>query len=238
MRTLLAALLLLPSVAEARPLVAVFDIEDASAPALRRTPQVLEGLRVYLEGELQVGGKVSVVPREQIQKSLKDLFKRPYMSCFEARCQFEVGHHVDAAQTVQTMLYQRGDRCMFRSVVYDLQEEAPAASANVEGACTEEALLESVEKISVKIEEARGTEALVKYPPRGRSTSSDRSSRRSSARTARRVRTSRSTIGTERTANRRITCSRPTTSAKPAASATAPAARTWATPTSRATGSR
>lgn len=132
------------------PVVAVFDIEDASGS--KGIPRdVLLQLGDYLEGQLAEGGKFRVVPKDQIREQLGNAKKKSYEGCFDDACQIEIGKALAAQKTLSTKLMRIGKQCILKSVLFDLKNEVSDSVANVKGGCTQDDMVASVEKVAEKL---------------------------------------------------------------------------------------
>jgi len=148
MRVLLflaSVLALFPSplpAAEARPIVAVFDVE------LRRVSfprDVRESLADYLSGLLAQRG-FQVVPRSQLQERLQSQKQASYKSCFEESCQIELGKELAADKSLATQVMKLGAKCRVTLTLYDLRRAASEAAGVASGACSEDGVVAALEE--------------------------------------------------------------------------------------------
>ncbi len=145
-----ATLSALPAAAAPPPVVAVFDIEDASGTKALPRDVALQ-LGDYLEGQLAEGGRFRVVPKDQIREQLASAKQKSYQGCFDDACQIEIGKALAAQKTLSTKLMRIGKQCILKSVLFDLKNEVSDSVANVKGGCTQDDLVASVEKVAEKL---------------------------------------------------------------------------------------
>lgn len=143
----------LPAAAAGPPVVAVFDIEDASGTS-RLPKEVALQLGDYLEGQLAEGGRFRLVPKDQIREQLVGAKKKSYEGCFDDACQIEIGKALAAQKTLSTKLMRIGKQCILKSVLFDLKNEVSDSVANVKGGCSQDDLVASVERVAEKLKMA------------------------------------------------------------------------------------
>jgi hypothetical protein len=125
-------------------IVAVFDVEDATS---RWKDKTLSQLTDYLAAKItEVGYRV--VPRNQLRARLVEEKKEGYKTCFDETCQIELGKAVAAQRSLSTKLLQIGTSCAISSTLFDLKTETTERAASVRTDCSENGLMEGMEKIA------------------------------------------------------------------------------------------
>ena len=132
-------------VAAKPPVVAVFDIHDASGRFKRADLDQLTG---YLATCLTQARKGRVVPREQIRERLKGEKAGGYRACFEESCQIDLGRAVAAEKSLSTTLIRVGKKCALTINLFDLKSETAERGATVETGCGVEALMGAMKKVA------------------------------------------------------------------------------------------
>jgi hypothetical protein len=135
-----------------KPIVAVFNIEDASR-ALDR--EVLDQLTEYLSAQMAALGGYRVIPRQQLRQRLSQEKKRGYRACFDEACQIELGKALSAQKTLSTKLLRVGDVCAITAVLYDLKTETAGEAASSETDCSVNALMGGVRKVAEQLRQHR-----------------------------------------------------------------------------------
>ncbi len=130
------------------PVVAVFDIQDASR---RLKPAVLDQLTEYLAAQVTAQAGYQVVPRRQLRARLAAEKRKTFKACFDAACQIELGKAVAAERSLATKLLRVGSRCAFTAVLYDLKRETSIQAASVDTACSLDALMGGVRQLAEKL---------------------------------------------------------------------------------------
>ncbi|MCA9549704.1 MAG: PEGA domain-containing protein [Myxococcales bacterium] len=128
-----------------RVVIAVFPIQDTAEVLDAKTEQ---GLTDYLGAKLAESSRFVVVPRTDIEAALKAQKAESYEACYDQSCQIEIGKELAAQKVVHTQILKVGDSCAIASTIYDLRMAATDAAASERSACTENALVESLEKVA------------------------------------------------------------------------------------------
>ena len=146
---LIVALVLLatPVLAEERPILAVFDMEDRGAGLSKDT---LNNLTDYLAAMLTEGG-YQIIPRDQIRERLKQQQTASYKKCFDQSCQIELGKELAAQKSLATKVLKIGKKCRVTGDLYDLKRAASEKAATAGSGCTEDELLAAVEEVAAKL---------------------------------------------------------------------------------------
>jgi len=134
-----------PAAPARRAIVAVFDVED-QAQVLRAT--ALAQLTEYLATKVTQAG-FQVVPRDQLRTRLSAEKRQSYRSCFEQRCQIELGRALAAQKSLATKLLRVGGQCVLTAQLYDLKSETAERAASAKSAsCGEGALLGAIDELA------------------------------------------------------------------------------------------
>ncbi|MCK6548900.1 S41 family peptidase [Myxococcota bacterium] len=148
-RTILTWAAALASVCAARPasasaptVTAVFDVE-VQGFALERASLV--ALSDYLATSLAATGRHRVVPRDELEKRLRDQKAASYRACYEESCQIEVGKELAADHALATKIVKLGAQCVLTMKLFELKSAATTWAATARGPCAREALLDLVE---------------------------------------------------------------------------------------------
>lgn len=136
-----------PVLAEERPILAVFDMEDRGA---NLTKETLNNLTDYLAAMLTEGG-YQIIPRTQIRERLKQQQTESYKECFDQSCQIEMGKELAAQKSLSTKVLKIGKKCRVTGDLYDLKRAASEKAATAGSGCTEEELLAAVEEVAAKL---------------------------------------------------------------------------------------
>src|SRR5688572_13361018 len=142
--------ILLGLVAVGQPVVAVFEIEDATAKKQSQLDMIHQ-LTEYLSGQIAEGGRYRVVASADLSRALLEQKKETYKSCFDEACQIEIGKALAAEKSLSTQIMHLGSSCILKSILFDLAKEVSEQVATVKGGCTADDLTASVEKIAFKL---------------------------------------------------------------------------------------
>lgn len=137
-----------PVQAANRPVVAVFQIQDKDA-SLNHV--LLDKLTEYLGTAVAETGAFRVIPPADIQKALAVKKSESYKQCFDQSCQIELGKELAANKTLATSIMRIGKTCVVSARLYDLKTQATDLTAKAKGACSDAALMESLDVVARKI---------------------------------------------------------------------------------------
>ncbi|MBI2375229.1 MAG: hypothetical protein HYV07_14630 [Deltaproteobacteria bacterium] len=130
----------------ARPVIAVFEIHDSTLDR-----RLARELTQYLGARLAEHGRFRVVPDAALRERLSEGKTASYSSCFDDRCQIEIGKAVAASKSLATRVLRVGSTCTVSSSLFDLKTEAAETAASVRSSCTHEGLLDALDKIAAKL---------------------------------------------------------------------------------------
>jgi hypothetical protein len=133
--------------ADDRPIVAVFDIE---AKGVVLPSDVMDRLNDYL-ASLLAGKNYSVVPKSQLKERLGQGKKESYKKCYDQACQIEIGQELAAQKILASQIIKLAGKCKLTMTLYDLKRSASEGGATVSGECTEEGIVDSLEKMIEKL---------------------------------------------------------------------------------------
>ncbi|MFH1130635.1 MAG: PEGA domain-containing protein, partial [Pseudomonadota bacterium] len=131
-----------------KPIVAVFDVQFEG---VNLSPGMQGRLSDYLAMRLADTGNYLVVPRDRMKERLATEKKNSYKSCFDQSCQIEIGKEMSAQKSLSTTVAKLGSRCMVTSVMYDLRKSTSEGGASVDGKCSEDDIVQSIQRIVLKL---------------------------------------------------------------------------------------
>lgn len=137
-------LLLLASTPQ--PVVAVFDLQSRAIG--RRTAS---NLTDYVATRLAATGRYKVVPRASLRRALSAEKVASYRPCFDDACQIEIGKEVAAEKTLTSKVSRIGPACVVTLTLYDLRESATEAAGSARGTCTEQGVLDALDRALVEL---------------------------------------------------------------------------------------
>jgi TolB-like protein len=136
------------------PVVAVFELEDAT----NRPRRLIAGLTDYLRVKLAESRAVKVVDKGDQETQLKKLIrsekKKSYKACVDQSCQIPLGKELAADKILRGKLTRFGKSYVVAVEMIDLATGASAGAASEKSDGTEEALMASVERVAHTISAA------------------------------------------------------------------------------------
>jgi hypothetical protein len=129
-------------------IIAVFDIEDRGANLSRA---MLGRLSDYLSMKIAATAAFQVIPRDKLKERLTQQKTSSYKQCYAQSCQIEVGKELAAQKSLSTMIVRLGSKCNVTSVLYDLRKAASEGGASEAGGCSEDGIVETLEKVVAKL---------------------------------------------------------------------------------------
>lgn len=129
----------------AKPILAVFDVENRRAPL---SAQAIDGLTDFLVARIAAGGAFEVVPREQVKARLVEQKKESYRSCYAESCQIELGKELAAQLSLSTVVLRIGSGCEVTATLYDLARATAARAATAAGPCTEDGVKAAIRTVA------------------------------------------------------------------------------------------
>jgi hypothetical protein len=130
------------------PVVAVFEIEDAT----KRPKRLIVGLTDYLRVKLAESRVVKVVDKGEQEAQLKKLIsaekKNSYKTCVDESCQIPLGKELAADRILRGKLTRFGKSYVVSVELIDLASGASTGAASDKSNGTEEGLMASVERIA------------------------------------------------------------------------------------------
>jgi hypothetical protein len=118
--------------AQARPIVAVFDIE----PQGLGWPRAEVGtLSEFLAVHLVESGSFKVVPRAELRKRLAVAKQESYKDCYDQHCQIEIGRELAAQKTLAARVLRVGSQCVLTISLFDLRTATAELAAHAHGGC-------------------------------------------------------------------------------------------------------
>ena len=128
---------------EPLPVLAVFPIQDSAG---RLDEKALSQLTDYLTVLVAASGRFTIVPRTDLETALREKKADSYKQCVDQDCQIETGREVAAQKVCQTQIVKLGDQCAVTTTIYDLRAGASEKAAVAKGGCSENELVETLEK--------------------------------------------------------------------------------------------
>lgn len=108
---------------------------------------LLDRLTDYLTTAVTATGRFRVVPRDQLSARLKAEKRRSYKACYQRSCQIEIGKELAAQKSLATTVIKLGSTCAVMGTLYDLLSATTEVAASIRGACGEDAVVASLEKM-------------------------------------------------------------------------------------------
>jgi len=136
---------------EARPVVAVFQIE---AKSLKLERGLLDNLTEYLAVAVAEDGVFTIVPPGDIKRALVERKRASYRECYDQSCQIELGRELAASKSLATSILRIDRTCVVTAVLYDLGRQASDATAKVEGGCKPRDLMTSLASVAARVRQA------------------------------------------------------------------------------------
>lgn len=130
---------------EPGPIVAVFDIQDASGT--RFAPEVREQLTEFLIAQVASRG-FRVVPRDQLRSRLAEQKADSYRQCYDQGCQIELGRALAAQKSLAVKILVIEERCALTGLLYDLKSETAERATSIDSACSASALMDALKQLS------------------------------------------------------------------------------------------
>ena len=155
--------------ATARPVVAVFEIQDSRKAKSQFDAKTLGDLTEYLGNLLTETGIYTIVPTSDLKAALTSQKSKSYDSCYDESCQIQIGKEVAAEKTLSTKINKFGKKCVVQMGLYDLRKAASEKAATHRGACDTDALTETLEilvkKLAGQSKMVAAQAAVTKPPP-------------------------------------------------------------------------
>ncbi|HOX42958.1 MAG TPA: SUMF1/EgtB/PvdO family nonheme iron enzyme [Myxococcota bacterium] len=136
------------ALAQDRPIVAVFRIEDKAHAADKAT---LDQLTDYLGAAIAEGGVFRRVPPGDLVKALMAQTTESYKECYDQSCQIEIGREVAATKSLSTRILKLGSTCTVTAELYDLKTKATDVTAKESGPCGVDGLMASLDKVAATL---------------------------------------------------------------------------------------
>ena len=147
---LLVASLALPRAraAEQRPVVAVFDVQ---AKAFKLVQAARSLLTEVLAQEISLGGHFQVMPPGDVERILRLEKVESYKECYDEKCQIDLGRELPASKLLTTVILKLGKKCRVTASLYDLKRQTTDDTAKSVGACRQQGLIASLEKVAAEL---------------------------------------------------------------------------------------
>lgn len=132
----------------AKPVIAVFSVEDKTG---KLTDDQRQQLSTYLTSKIAEGGLFLVVPTDRIKARFRQQKAESYKKCYDQRCQIDLGRELAANKSLSTRIVQLGTSCIVTAVLFDLRKAASEGAASMQGPCTVEGLVKSIDAVATKL---------------------------------------------------------------------------------------
>lgn len=133
------------------PVVAVFELEDAT----NRPRRLIASLTDYLRVKLAETQKLKVVDKgdqeAQLKKIIRSEKKKSYKACVDQSCQIPLGKELAADKILRGKVTRFGKSYVIAVEMIDLATGASAGAASEKSAGSEEELMGSVERVAKSI---------------------------------------------------------------------------------------
>lgn len=139
------ALLAGPAPASARPVVAIFDIENRQTPL---DAAEVDALTDWLVARIAADGAFEVVPRQQVKARLLEQKLESYRPCYAESCQIELGRELAAGKSLSTTVLRLGGACEVTATLFDLSRATAERAATAGAPCTVEGVKGAIEAVS------------------------------------------------------------------------------------------
>lgn len=137
-----AAAMLVGAAAEAaRPVVAVFGLQDNGTRLKQRD---LDRLLDFIGASLTESGRYLVVPREEVKAALNRQKAESYKQCYAQSCQIDIGKELAAEMSLAGTVSRFGGRCIVSLKLFDLAKATQEAAGTGTGKCDEDSVFTSV----------------------------------------------------------------------------------------------
>ena len=130
------------------PVVAVFQVETRG---VRLSKSFAETLSEFVGVQLTSSGQYKLVPRSELRAALRRQKSESYKECYQESCQIEVGKELAANKTVSTKISKVGKLCLVTLALYDLRTSTAERASSHRGSCSDEALLNTVQKATSRL---------------------------------------------------------------------------------------
>jgi hypothetical protein len=136
-----------PAMAQERPVLAVFDLEDRGTDLVAQERDNLTQLIMVKLAECGY----QVIPREQIRERIREQQKESYRTCYDESCQIELGRELAAQKSLSSQLMKIGAGCQLGATIFDLKKAAADGAASASGGCDKEQLLGLIGQVAEKL---------------------------------------------------------------------------------------
>lgn len=137
-----------PVIAQEKPIIALFDMEDKESGI---STKVLSKLTDLLAIYLAENG-YQVIPRDQLRTRLRAQKTESQKQCYDQSCQVELGRELAATKSVSTQIIKMGGTCHLTAALLDLKRATTEKAASAKAECSEIGLSAGVEEIAKKLQ--------------------------------------------------------------------------------------
>jgi hypothetical protein len=150
--------------------VAVFEVQFENL----NLPKALQvRLTKLVTQEIGLDGVFQVMPPGDIQRALQAQQVESYKSCYDERCQIELGRQLSANKLLTALILKSGTRCRISASLYDLQKQTTDLVTKEVTGCGEDELVAGLESVVEPIRrfqresqpQSRSVAAVAQPPP-------------------------------------------------------------------------
>ncbi len=134
-----------PARANGAPIVAVFMMESRGS---RLKADEVVSLTDYLSTLLGEGGKLQIIPRDELVKRIRASKSKSHKECYDSSCQIELGRELAANYSISSAISRVGSKCLLTASVWDLSKATQIEAATEKSSCKADDLIDAVDKIA------------------------------------------------------------------------------------------
>lgn len=153
---LIAAILTIPSVAQAEQPITGVLVFPVSAPAQILKRDQGRQLKGYLTARLTMEG-FNVMPEQNIRQRLIELKIRSYEDCYDEVCRMQIGKALSADRTLSIEVFPEGQYCRITAIMYDIRTEVTIAAGDKLTNCDMAALRSGLAGIASQLSSRQST---------------------------------------------------------------------------------
>ncbi len=138
----------LPQIRIKRPVVVVYPLEVSR---VRVDAKAVLALGQYLADKLAATRSCRIIPRSRLKKALRKQRRPAFRRCRSQECQVHVARRLGATRVLAAKIVRIGSFCIVTASLHGVAKRSKTVVVTAKGGCGEDALLESVEEVVVKI---------------------------------------------------------------------------------------
>jgi hypothetical protein len=153
------AVVLVPQGASAKEDSKVAALFPIRLMRLRISAATLEALTSYTASKVTEKTRYKLVPQSAAKRRLSLEKRTSYKSCYDEKCQIELGRELAAEKTISIGITKVGKLCLVVATVFDLKTAIAETSSSETGSCSLKGLFQSIDRV-VGALGGRGNESL------------------------------------------------------------------------------